>query len=287
MELLQLRYFYESAKTENFSHTAEKYVVSPSSVSISIKKLERELGYDLFDRSGNKIRLNNNGRILQKALSIALPALDEAVETITASDPEQHGEVRLLVRSERRTILDHIYRFKQTHPNIIFHISHDFSTKELSSFDFVIDEQTNRYGNFSCLPIIKERVLLAVSANNPLCGKKLLLKDLRNEPFITMCQGSSLNRITVEACKKAGFTPNIIIESDDPHYIRKSVEMDFGISFIPVVSWQGELGDNTAFLDVVDFDLTRITCVYKNQAKRLPPAAQAFYRELAEAFAML
>ena len=42
MELLQLRYFYESAKTENFSHTAAKYLVSPSSVSISIKKLENE-----------------------------------------------------------------------------------------------------------------------------------------------------------------------------------------------------------------------------------------------------
>lgn len=38
MELLQLRYFYESANNENFTHTANKYVVSPSSVSVSIKK---------------------------------------------------------------------------------------------------------------------------------------------------------------------------------------------------------------------------------------------------------
>ena len=33
MELLQLRYFYESAKNENFAKTAEKYMVPASSVS--------------------------------------------------------------------------------------------------------------------------------------------------------------------------------------------------------------------------------------------------------------
>ena len=53
MELLQLRYFYESADNENFSRTADKYMVPPSSVSMSIKKLENELGCELFERSAN------------------------------------------------------------------------------------------------------------------------------------------------------------------------------------------------------------------------------------------
>ncbi len=37
MELLQLKYFVESAETENFSITAKKNFVPTSSVSISIK----------------------------------------------------------------------------------------------------------------------------------------------------------------------------------------------------------------------------------------------------------
>ena len=40
MELLQLRYFFESAKNENFAKTAEKYMVPASSVSASVKRLE-------------------------------------------------------------------------------------------------------------------------------------------------------------------------------------------------------------------------------------------------------
>ena len=43
MELLQLRYFFESAKSESFSKTAEKYMVPITSVSASVKRLEREL----------------------------------------------------------------------------------------------------------------------------------------------------------------------------------------------------------------------------------------------------
>lgn len=287
MELLQLRYFYESAKTENFSHTAEKYMVSPSSVSISIKKLETELGCELFDRAGNKLRLNSHGRILQKALSIALPALDQAVETICAPNSEQHGDIHLLVRTERRNILDYIYRFRQAHPHVFFHISHDFNTDDPSPYDFIIDEQTTRYGGFSCRPIIKEPIRLAASRHNPLCGQQLLLGDLKNESFISMCRGSSLNRITVDTCKKAGFNPNIMIESDDPHYIQKCIEMDLGIAFIPEISWQGELGANTVLLEVADFELTRITCIYRNRTKQLSPAAMDFYRGLSEKFKVL
>ena len=47
MELLQLKYFYESAQTESFAKTAEKHLGPPSSVSASIKRLEDELGYKI------------------------------------------------------------------------------------------------------------------------------------------------------------------------------------------------------------------------------------------------
>ena len=70
MELLQLRYFYESALTESFAQTAEKYLVPATSVSAAVKRLEGELGCALFDRFANRIRLNGNGRRLQKSLCL-------------------------------------------------------------------------------------------------------------------------------------------------------------------------------------------------------------------------
>ncbi len=284
MELLQLRYFYESARNENFSHTAEKYMVPSSSVSISIKKLEGELGCELFDRSANKIRLNNNGRILQKALSMTLPVLDNAVDLVRASDPEQGGDVWLLVKCGRRMVLDDIYNFKKMYPNVVFHISHDFSIENFEQYDIIIDEQSSKYGNYTYFPMAKEHIRLAASDTNPLCKRKLLLKELRDEPFVTMCEGSSLKRNTIDVCSKAGFYPNILVESDDPHYLRKYIEMNFGIALVPELSWKGEFGDHIKFLDVKDLDLVRITCVYRSMSKILTPAASNFYRFLKEKF---
>ena len=62
MELLQLKYFYESANTESFTKTAQRHLIPVSSVSASIKRLEKELGCKLFDRTSNRIKLNQNGK---------------------------------------------------------------------------------------------------------------------------------------------------------------------------------------------------------------------------------
>ena len=79
MEILQLRYFYESAKNQNFTETAKKYLVPVSAVSSSIKRLEKELRCQLFDRDANRIRLNNNGKLLQQSLCAVFHELDDTI----------------------------------------------------------------------------------------------------------------------------------------------------------------------------------------------------------------
>ena len=64
MEILQLRYFYETAMAESIAKTAQKYMVPASSVSASIKRLEQELGVELFVRTSNRISLSEKGKLL-------------------------------------------------------------------------------------------------------------------------------------------------------------------------------------------------------------------------------
>ena len=78
MEILQLRYFLESAENESFAKTAEKYKVPATSVSASVKRLEKELGCALFHRSCNRIVLNDQGKRLLQSLRIVFEELDGA-----------------------------------------------------------------------------------------------------------------------------------------------------------------------------------------------------------------
>ena len=69
MEILQLRYFFESAKNESFTKTAEKFMVPPSSVSASVRLLENSLYYAA---SGQLLHLPNDTKDF--SLSAAVPA---------------------------------------------------------------------------------------------------------------------------------------------------------------------------------------------------------------------
>ena len=278
MELLQLRYFYECACLESITKTAERYRVPPSSVSLSVKRLETELGCALFDRSGNRIRLNEQGRTLQKALESALGTLDAAVDTLTTPKASA-GDIYLLVRSERQFLLDCISDFRRSHPGTVFHLAHDFSVERIQQFDIIIDDASVEYDGFERTPIILENIRIAAAETNPLCSQTLTMEDLREKPFITMYRGSSMQRITVECCRRAGFQPNIIIESDDPQYLRKYIELDFGLAFVPETSWKGQM-NGTQYLNVTDFHEQRITAAHCNRTRPMSAPAQAFFRML-------
>ena len=67
MELLQFRYFMTAAKYENMTKAAEELHIAQPALSQSIKRLETELGVELFDRSRHRIALNEHGRLLEKS----------------------------------------------------------------------------------------------------------------------------------------------------------------------------------------------------------------------------
>ena len=63
MEWHQLEYFKVVAQMQHVTHAAEELSISQPALSRSIAKLEEELGFPLFDRSGKGIVLNRYGQI--------------------------------------------------------------------------------------------------------------------------------------------------------------------------------------------------------------------------------
>lgn len=92
LELYDLEKLVAVAKTGTLSAASEGLLISQPALSRSMRKLESEMGVELFTRSRNRMQLNENGQL---AASLAKKLLDES-ETLVAS-------VRQLDRS-RRTI---------------------------------------------------------------------------------------------------------------------------------------------------------------------------------------
>ncbi len=276
MELLQLKYFSESAETENFSVVANKYLVPVSSVSSSVRKLEKELGCALFDRNKNKIALNKNGKIFYNDISTALRLINSAKEKISYEMQNDLGSINMLVKNNRSLINERLISFIKNNKNLSYYLVHKNSGVDYRDFDIIIDEHSNEYKGYRSKAVFKEKIIAVASKNNPLCKKTLVLNDLKHCNFITMNEKSSLGKIAKSVCRKAGFNPNIVIE-DDSNDIIKYVEEDFGIAFLTENFIKKYASEKISLLNVVDFDYSRITYIYLKNNIKVSKAAQRFF----------
>lgn len=76
MDTSTLKYFITVARTQHMSRAAQQLNITQPSLSTSIRRLEAELGFRLFDRTGRGIRLNEYGEIFLKGVTAAESILD-------------------------------------------------------------------------------------------------------------------------------------------------------------------------------------------------------------------
>lgn len=251
MEILQLKYFYESAKNESFAKTAQKYMVPITSVSASVKRLENELNCSLFDRHSNRITLNDNGKRLQNSLFKVFAELENAINSVSPSSMDTR-EITILVRAMRTEVTELIIEYKKLHPYISFKTYFDFNTTDFDRFDIIVDDNPLRHEGKDFFEFYSQKIGLTASKSNHLSKQKLYLKDLCNEKFISIGEDTSTHKLLVEACKKTGFVPEFVVHTNDLMCYNRYVEEGIGIGVRRYGS-QVDNNENIVFLNVVDF----------------------------------
>jgi LysR family transcriptional activator of nhaA len=89
-----LRYFWAVAHEGNLTRAAENLNVSQSALSIQIRKLEQQLGHDLFERRGKQLVLTEAGRVALDHADTIFATGDELLGTLS----ERSGTVRRVIR---------------------------------------------------------------------------------------------------------------------------------------------------------------------------------------------
>ncbi len=264
MELLQLKYFLESAKSESFAKTAQKFIVPTSSVSASVKRLEQELGVKLFDRSCNRITLNAKGKKFQRSLTAVFSELEGAVAELNQHS-DDNREIKMLVRAMRSRITDHIIEYGDKNPHISFKTVFDFNETDFEKYDIIIDEKTHQYTDYESFELYDMKLRMIVSDKSPLKNRRVTLHQLSDKPFISMGDQSNIHRILLSACSRSGFLPNIAVQSNDIQCFEKLIASGMGIG----IGRERKLteSDNIAYLDVTDFnERYTVYAYFKKQA---------------------
>lgn len=238
MELLQLKYFLTVARTEHMTNAAKELQIVQPALSKTISLLEKELGFDLFDRKGKYIKLNENGKLFLDSVSKSLSILDDSIKELKDRNSEPQKEIKILVLSGSKLITDIIIKFKKIHPDIAFNITQNlFNSSSSGDHDLCIYSSGGLELNDNSILLLTEEILLGVPLDHPLSSRNSVkLSELSNEKFISLKCGN-LKKLTDSFCKSVGFTPNITFESNNPSVVRNLIRQGQWVSFIPQKSW--------------------------------------------------
>jgi DNA-binding transcriptional LysR family regulator len=93
VELRQLYYFVALAEDLHFRRAAERQHIAQPAFSGQIRRLERELGVRLFDRTSHYVRLTGAGRLFLHEVRQALTQVERAVEVAERAGRGELGHV--------------------------------------------------------------------------------------------------------------------------------------------------------------------------------------------------
>lgn len=236
MNSLQMKYFLRVAELSSISKAAHEYHIASSAISNHIKALEQELGTEFFDRNGNQMTLNSNGKILYEYGQKILCALDDAEKEIADANGRLNYNLKISTLTIPRTIPIIVKRFKEHYPELKLQISQYQKYNEKLDYDsdvVIYSTEIPLRKENSCI-LYEEPILLAVSKEHPLAGEKEIeIKRLANEKFIRRSEFTDFRRNIEDRYFEAfGIHPSTAIVTDYPPLINKLVALNFGIAFM-------------------------------------------------------
>lgn len=233
MELKQLSYFVKLCQVKNFSVAAEQLYISQQGLSMSIKRLEGELGCPLLLRKHKKIELTKEGKYLyNQALQITKLANEclEHYQKQYKQNETLHITTSLDILGMLPLALQEILRNKNNNFTIELSLGagrtcETFLSNGTSFLGFIcgpIDEQKYR----SKL-LMTQDYFYIMNINHPLAQKEYLeISDFKNQPLIFPDKDTKIYHEFSNLCKKHGFKANFDIISSGQTYAHNVVKQD-------------------------------------------------------------
>ena len=272
-----MKYFKDAFISKNFSRTAEKFCVPQSAVSQSIKRLEEELGVQLFTRSANKITPNECGRYFYNYINGALTQIEKGINVVKRCDSDVKGEIRIKIQDGQSFFSDCIADFKKLYSGVDFTVYNQNPSYEESSFDFIVRADENKDITYEKTIVYKEKILIAVPKDSALADyTKIRREYVKNAAFISMQKGHSLYHLLENIFKSMGARPSVTILSDDPYTVRKYVKQGLGVTLFPEKSWANYTDDGFAIREFENISPERTIWLYYKKGGDISDAAARF-----------
>jgi DNA-binding transcriptional LysR family regulator len=264
MDIKRLRNFVTLAEAGSFRRASERLHLAQPALSVSIQKLEAELGTRLVDRGPAGVTLTPAGsavlrearRLLFFEARVVAAARDAVFSTggtlrIGFVGTTTFGMLQRLLPAYRASYPAVELKLQEAPSvSIIEQIEH--GTLDLGLVRAPVMAATS----VTLLALERERLIVALPKGHFLAKRDAIrLTDLAGEAFLMYAEGaaSSLRALVMGACQRAGFVPRISQEATQVQTLLALVESGLGIAFVPSVM-RRYASDVIAYREVLDID---------------------------------
>ena len=243
LNVYELSVFLAAAETENFSAAARQLNLTQPAVSMQIRALERELGLQLFHRSGRTLSLTEQGIALIPMAREMVRRSIQIREEIEALKGDVAG--RLAIGCSTTTgkyyLPSLVARFRKKFPHVQVTIHNRPRTEVLKNLCdgiihlAIVSAQPNctdaEFSHF-----FDDHVVLVVPTDHPWAARtEIAATELRGVDFILREQSSGTREEMELALQSAGINLdelNIVMEIGNTEAIAMAVEEGIGVAFI-------------------------------------------------------
>ncbi|MDO3412410.1 LysR family transcriptional regulator [Saccharibacillus sp. CPCC 101409] len=282
MELLQLQYFIEVARTGHMTEAARRLHVTQSSLSKTIQRLENDLGAPLFDRINRRLQLSEFGKLFLKRAEKALFELEQGRREIRDLAGREPDTLKLAVTAAS-TLPAILREYRRRMPDIQLYVER-VERSELTQrvrrgeVDFGMSSPSAGEG-IACRILHVDPIVAVLPADHPLAKREAVkLTELQNQWIVGVKKGSGTRDLIDGAARSLGFELRYVYEGDEPSKLIALAEAGIGIAFIPATAMEKRA--EVRYIALKEPKLEREIALLWNDERYMSRAAEVF-REVA------
>ena len=283
MELRQLEYFSAVARHGQFTRASRALSVAQPAVSQQIKRLEAELGLELFRRTTRHVELTDAGELLLDRANRALGEIEAARQELSEISGLLRGRVEIgALPVSNIDTPGLVAGFHELHPHVRIHL-HELTLelmlrmlrRDELDLCFALIEPAELGSDLDGVLLYHEELVAMVASDHELAGRtRVSLERLSTEPLVRFRSGSAIQRAIDGAFDRAGIAPAYSFQTFELETMRALAHRGVGVGVLPAGYLERD-GPAVATVSIRPRIELPVSLIWRAERRR-PPAAEAF-----------
>lgn len=241
MDVHALRVFAEVVRQQGFTRASRTLGLTQPAISKVVAGLEEDLGARLLVRERRRLTLTDAGQVVlarSRSLLDGLRVMQEEVQEIAGL---RRGRLRIGSPPIVGVVLlpPLLAAFRAAHPGVAIELREEGSRQiedlvrshELDAGAVVLPTDET---DFQTLPFARDHLRAVLHPSHPLARRRSVsLRELAGTPFVLYRPDFALRGHILDACRRAGFQPDVVSESAHWDLMVALVAADLGVALLP------------------------------------------------------